>query len=105
MATVRTALMMLLAVILAGCAKASHAPAEATLILLTRDGCAMSAGLRDNLDLALRQLKISMSYQVIDEAGLAPTDARSAYPTPTILYAGRDLFGLSEPTPPFPEPT
>jgi len=76
-----------------------------TLVFLTRDGCAMSDRLRTNLDAALRTLKTPMSYQVIDESTLAPTDPRSAYPTPTLLYAGRDLFGMAEPVPPFPEPT
>lgn len=44
------------------------------------------------------------NYQVIDVATLHPTDPRSGYPTPTLLYEGRDLFGLPEPQPPFPEP-
>lgn len=103
---VRTASFTLFTVLIAsGCTKAPRADSARTLVLLTRDGCAMSSVLKSNLDLALDSLKTTLSYQVIDEATLPSTDPRSSYPTPTILYRDRDLFGLPEPTPPFPQPT
>jgi hypothetical protein len=42
---------------------------------------------------------------VIDLASLPATDPRRAYPTPTLLYAKRDIFGMPEPQPPYPDPT
>jgi len=95
--------LVLIATLLAGCGRPTTF--VKTLIFLTREGCAVSDQLRTNLDAALRTLKTPVSYQVIDQATLASTDPRAAYPTPTLLYAGRDLFGLAEPVPPFPEPT
>jgi hypothetical protein len=44
-------------------------------------------------------------YQFIDLDTLPASDARRGYPTPTLLYRGRDLFGMPVPAPPFPEPT
>jgi hypothetical protein len=44
-------------------------------------------------------------YVVVDLDTLAKTDARSGYPTPTLLYRNRDVFGMPEPTPPVPEPS
>lgn len=88
-----------------GCAPRPAPPEARALVFLTRDGCAMSDRLRTNLDAALRSLKTPMTYQVIDESTLSRNDPRSAYPTPTLLYAGRDLFGMAEPVSPFPEPT
>lgn len=48
---------------------------------------------------------LPLTYQVLDLASLPASDSRLGYPTPTLLYANRDLFGMPEPTPPFPEPT
>jgi hypothetical protein len=36
---------------------------------------------------------------------LSSTDVRRGYPTPTLLYADRDVFGMSVPKPPLPDPT
>jgi hypothetical protein len=81
---------------------AGHVP---TLALLSREGCMMTDALRTNLDAAIRALGVPLRYEVIDLSTLPRTDARVGYPTPTLLLDGRDLFGLPEPTPPFPEPT
>ena len=75
------------------------------LVFLTREGCANTAVLRANLDDALRSLGLPPAYQFIDLAALPRADARTGYPTPTLLYANRDVFGLSAPQPPLPEPT
>jgi len=36
---------------------------------------------------------------------LPADDIRRGYPTPTLLFANRDVFGLAVPTPPLPQPT
>ena len=74
------------------------------LVFLTREGCANTGRMRANLNGALKAMGLPTDYQVIDLATLPSGDARRGYPTPTVLYANRDLFGLPEPTPPLPEP-
>lgn len=75
------------------------------LVFLTRNGCVNTVTMRENLDEALRLLGLPAEYQVIDSASLPETDPRGGYPTPTVLYAGQDLFGLVEPNVPYPPPT
>lgn len=58
-----------------------------------------------NLDDALRAVKWPLDYEVIDIGTPPKTDARTGYPTPTVLRRGVDLFGMPEPTPPFPQPS
>ena len=58
-----------------------------------------------NLETALRALNWPADYQLVDQGTLPSTDARTGYPTPTLLYANHDLFGMPEPERPFPEPT
>jgi hypothetical protein len=77
---------------------------SAGLVFLTREDCANSARMRANLDEALRRMGLGPDYRVIDVATLADDDPRRGYPTPTILYTNRDLFGIPEPRPPLPEP-
>jgi hypothetical protein len=45
------------------------------------------------------------SYQVLELETLPSSDLRRGYPTPTLLYQGRDVFDLPEPAPPLPDPT
>jgi hypothetical protein len=47
----------------------------------------------------------TLKYEVLDLDTLPDTDARRGYPTPTLLYESRDVFGLPEPQPSLPEPT
>ena len=75
------------------------------LVFLTRGGCVNTTTMRANLDEALGSLSLPIDYQFVDLATLAPSDPRVGYPTPTLLYRNRDLFGMSVPAPPFPEPT
>ena len=79
------------------------APPE--LVLLTRDACVLTDVMRTNLDAALKNAKASSTYRLVDLASLKPNDPRIGYPTPTVLFADRDLFGMAQPRPPFPEPT
>ena len=68
------------------------------LVFLTRDGCANTARMRSELDAALRSLGVQTKYAVIDLEKLDPSDIRRGYGTPTVLYKGRDLFGMAVPT-------
>ena len=61
--------------------------------------------MRKNLNDALRTLAWKASYQVIDIGTLPPTDARTGYPTPTLLWKGHDLFGMPAPKPHHNEPS
>jgi hypothetical protein len=80
------------------------ASVKADLVFLTREGCVNTPDMVNNLDDALKSLGWPTDYQYIDIAKLPKTDARSGYPTPTVLWKGKDLFGMSVPKPPFPEP-
>ena len=75
------------------------------LVFVTRDGCVNTPDMLLNLDDALRALELPLDYQVVNLGTLPATDPRSGYPTPTVLYQNRDLFGMREPTPAFPEPS
>ena len=76
------------------------------LVFLTRDGCVQTDQTQAQLDAALAQMGHERTaYRVVDLASLAADDARRGYPTPTILYRDRDLFGMPTPVPPFPDPT
>jgi hypothetical protein len=61
--------------------------------------------MRRNLDGALKALGLAAGYEVVDQDMLAESDVRRGYPTPTLLYADRDIFGMSVPKPPLPDPT
>ena len=75
------------------------------LVFITRNGCVNTPDMFNNLDDALRSLNLALDYQVVSLGRLPQSDPRTGYPTPTVLYRGRDLFGLPKPTSPFPEPT
>lgn len=95
-----------LVVALSGCGPGQNDSADMTsLVFLTREGCANTALLRASLDDALRAMHLPVDYQVIDLATLPATDVRSGYPTPALLYRGRDVFGLAVPLPPYGVPT
>lgn len=74
------------------------------LVFLTRDGCVNTPEMLSRLDHALRGLGVEIGYPVLDLATLEPDDPRAGYPTPTVLLRNRDLFGMPDPIPPFPEP-
>lgn len=76
-----------------------------SLMFLTRDGCVNTPKMRSHLDQAIQSLGSSLSYEIVDQGSLLSNDAGRGYPTPTLLLNGRDLFGLPEPTQPFPGPT
>jgi hypothetical protein len=75
------------------------------LVFLTRDGCVGTAEMHANLDAALKAQGWPTDYRDIDIGKLAGSDVRTGYPTPTLLYKGKDLFGLPAPTPPYDVPS
>ena len=75
------------------------------MVLLTRSGCVDTETMRANLEVAARALTPPAVFTVVDLDSLLADDVRRGYPTPTLLVAGRDVFGLPVPTPPLPEPT
>jgi hypothetical protein len=81
------------------------ASVKADLVFLTRDGCVNTPDMVTNLDDALKSLGWPTDYQYIDIGKLPKTDARTGYPTPTLLWKAKDLFGMPVPTAPFPEPS
>jgi hypothetical protein len=99
----RTASVALLATLLTSC---GASPVDTTkLVLLTRGECVNTPTMRANLDAALTSMSLPNNYQFINIDTLDKSDERTGYPTPTLLFNGRDLFGLDVPTPPYPEPT
>lgn len=91
---------------LGGCGQGPVEPPDmASLVFLTRQDCVNTGRMRAGLDDALRAMHLPTDYQVIDLATLAATDARTGYPTPTVLHRDRDLFGLPVPVPPYDTPT
>jgi hypothetical protein len=77
---------------------------KADLTFLTRDGCVNTPDMVNNLDDALKSFGWANDYRFIDIGNLPKTDPRTGYPTPTLLWNGKDIFGAPVPTPPFPEP-
>lgn len=75
------------------------------MVFLTRSGCVNTVTMRANLDEALKALSWPNDYQFIDADTLKESDPRGGYGTPTVFYAGRDLFGMDDPAGPHPLPT
>ena len=100
----RKTTLLVVAISAIGCAS-DHRVAIDQLALLTSPACSTSAEFREHLDHALTSMGATPTYQVVDLVSLPETDARRGYGTPTVLYRGRDIFGLPEPQPPYPDPT
>jgi hypothetical protein len=81
------------------------ASVKADLVFLTRDGCVNTPDMVNSLDDALKSLGWPTDYPYINIGKLPKRDARAGYPTPTLLWKGKDIFGMPTPTPPFPEPS
>ena len=90
-----TAALILVASLIASATAAP--PSMKDLVFLSRDGCVNTARMRANLDGALKALKLSTDYQFVDADRLKTSDPKRGYGTPTVLYKGRDLFGMPEP--------
>ena len=60
----------------------------------------------NNLDEALKTLGWPRyDYQFITIGTLPGTDVRKGYPTPTLLWKAKDLFGMPRPKPPYDAPS
>jgi hypothetical protein len=59
----------------------------------------------ENLKDAIASGKLKAQFTLIHQETLPADDPRNGYPTPTILMNGRDIFGLTVPQEPFPEPS
>ena len=81
------------------------APTTKDLTFLTRGGCVNTSHMMNNLNDALTALKLPKDYQFIDLDKVSKDDPRTGYPTPTILWKGRDIFGMSAPKPPYDVPS
>lgn len=88
---------------MAACA-GTPTPADG-IVLLTRAGCVDTETMRANLDVAARALTPPAVFTVVDLDALPADDVRRGYPTPTLLFASRDVYGLAVPKPPLPQPT
>jgi len=66
------------------------------LVLLTREGCVHADVMRERLNAALQTLHWPRDYQTLDAATLEIGDHRHGYPTPTLLYKRRDIFGMTD---------
>lgn len=74
------------------------------LEFLTRGDCVNTPVMRQRLEQALGDLELPVDVEIVSLDALPVSDQRTAYPTPTVLYRGRDLFGLPEPAPPYAQP-
>ncbi len=101
--------MTLLLTLAAGASGASGIPAPPStmkdLVFLTRDGCVNTPDMVNNLDDALAALKLPKNFQFINIGTLPATDARTGYPTPTVLWKRKDIFGLPVPKRPYDTPS
>ena len=85
---------------------ADKAPATMkVLTFLTRDGCVNTPDMVNNLDDALEGLGWPTDYQYINIDNLPKTNVRTGYPTPTLLWKGKDIFGMPVPKPPYDLPS
>ena len=78
---------------------------KADVVFLTRDGCVNTPDLVNNLDDALKTLGWAADYQYINIEKLPAKDVRTGYPTPTLLWKGKDIFGMPVPKPPHDVPS
>ncbi len=75
------------------------------LTFLTRDGRVNTPDMLANLDDTLKALGWPKDYQFIDIGKLPTRDVRTGYPTPTLLWKGKGIFGMPAPTPPYDVPS
>jgi hypothetical protein len=75
------------------------------LTFLTRGECVNTPDMVNNLHDALTAMKLPKDYQFVDIGKLPADDARTGYPTPTILWKGKDIFGMPAPKPPYAVPS
>ena len=99
----RLAMFPLLLLALPCCAE--RPPVVKPIEFLTRSGCVQTKLMQARLDEAIKASARALTYTVVDLDTLPASDVRKAYPTPTVLVGSVDLFGMPEPSPPYPGPT
>lgn len=99
-----TSLIGVSVLLMAGCAGSPARPDDG-VVLLTRADCVDTATMRANVETATRAMTPPAEFTVVDLDTLPDDDLRRGYPTPTLLFANRDVFGLPHPKPPLPQPT
>src|SRR5262245_3914167 len=100
--------MIRLGVMLAVVVLASGAGKPTTLKdleFLTRDDCVNTPDMMTNTDDALSALGWPHNYNVVNIGKLKSTDVRTGYPTPTLLWKGKDVFARPAPKPPYNVPS
>jgi hypothetical protein len=78
---------------------------KADLVLVTRADCVTTPDMIFNTEDALKALGWPQDFHSIDISTLPKTDERTGYPTPTLLWKGKDIFGMPVPKPPYGGPT
>ena len=68
---------------------------------MTRDDCVNTPDMMFNLDDALKAIGWTTDYHLINIDKLPASDVRTGYPTPTLLWKGKDIFGMPNPKPPY----
>ena len=101
----RMTVLLCVAMVASGSATATKVTTMKELVFLTRDGCVNTPDMVNNLDDALKGLGWARDYQYINIGKLPKTDPRTGYPTPTILWKGKDIFGMPVPKPPYDVPS
>ena len=96
---------LVLALALATISAVKAPTAMKDLTFLTRDGCVNTPDMLNNLDDALKALGWPTDYRYVNIGTLKASDVRTGYPTPTLLWKGRDIFGMLVPKPPFAVPS
>ena len=64
------------------------------LELLSHSECPCTPTMQASLLEALRSLPGWWAYRLVPHQTLSAADVRRWYPAPTVLHAGRDLFGM-----------
>jgi len=75
------------------------------LTFLTRDDCVNTPDMMISTDDALSALHWPHDFQVVNIGKLPRTDVRTGYPTPTLLWKGKDIFAMPAPKPPYDTPS
>ena len=78
---------------------------KSDLTFLTRDGCVNTPDMVNSLDDALTALHWPKDFAYINISTLPGTDVRTGYPTPTLLWKSKDIFGMPKPKPPYDVPS
>src|SRR5262245_21776547 len=98
----RLGLVLAVAMLTSGAAKPTTLK---DLMFLTRADCPLRIDMAMNTEKALTALGWPDDYQVIMLETLKDTDVRTGYPSPTLLWKGKDIFGMPAPKPPYNAPT